>query len=263
MTKVKFSIITPSYNSGKYIEHTIKSIMNQSFESFEHIIVDGGSHDNTMAILKKYTHLKILQGKDNGMYDAINKGIKFAKGDYLCYLNADDLFFPKTLELVNEYSNKFSTSLLFYGNCEFINSKGEKIYEYKLSDLSPQRYLSLRRMYLWQQSTFWKKEAHEIIGYFDSSFKYSGDHDFFKKLFMQDQNVFIDETLAQFRLHKEALSSKYKIEHNNERTKVLDKWDYKLSVFDKLIGSIYDHTYIKLYLNGKNIIKKKLFNDIY
>ena len=97
------SIITPTYNSGAYLEKCIQSIVNQEFDDYEHIIVDGGSTDNTLAIIKKYESLyniKWISEKDNGMYDAISKGFKMAKGDILCWLNSDDIYMPWTLKVV-------------------------------------------------------------------------------------------------------------------------------------------------------------------
>ena len=100
MTDSMISIITPSYNQGAYIEDTIKSILNQSYKNFEHIVFDGGSTDKTIEILNKYKHIDWTSEKDKGQTDAINKGFKKAKGNILCYLNSDDLLLPESLEFL-------------------------------------------------------------------------------------------------------------------------------------------------------------------
>ena len=87
----KISVITPSYNTGKYIEATIKSIINQQYNNIEHIIFDGNSQDNTVDILKQYSHLKWISEPDSGQSSALNKGFKLAKGKYIVWLNSDDI----------------------------------------------------------------------------------------------------------------------------------------------------------------------------
>ncbi len=90
---MKISIITPSYNSGQYIERAIQSVLSQDYDNWEHIIVDGGSTDGTLEILKKYPHLKWVSEQDKGQSDAMNKGFQMSTGDIIGYLNADDMYY--------------------------------------------------------------------------------------------------------------------------------------------------------------------------
>jgi glycosyltransferase involved in cell wall biosynthesis len=99
---VKISVLTPSFNSGKYLERAIKSTLNQNYSDWEHIIVDGESTDNTIEILKKYDHLKWVSEKDNGQSDAMNKAFALATGDVIVYLNADDEIALDTFSFVTE-----------------------------------------------------------------------------------------------------------------------------------------------------------------
>ncbi len=89
---LKISVITPSLNSGLYIEKAICSVLDQDYTNYEHIVVDGGSTDQTLSILKKYSHLKWVSEKDRGQADAMNKGFRMSTGDIIVYLNADDYF---------------------------------------------------------------------------------------------------------------------------------------------------------------------------
>jgi len=97
---VKISVVTPSYNSGKFIQRAIESVLNQSYANFEHIVIDGGSTDGTLLILNKYKHLKWISEVDQGQSDAMNKGFKYTTGELIVYLNADDFFLPDTFNIV-------------------------------------------------------------------------------------------------------------------------------------------------------------------
>lgn len=101
--RYRISVITPSFNSGKYLEDAIISVLNQNYPNFEHIVVDGGSTDGTKGILKKYPHLQWVSEPDNGQSDAMNKGFKMSKGDIIVYLNADDYFLPGSFKRIITY----------------------------------------------------------------------------------------------------------------------------------------------------------------
>lgn len=106
MNSLKISIITPSYNEEKYIERAIKSVLDQDYINWEHIIIDGGSTDKTLGIIKKYKHLKWVSEKDNGQADAMNKGFKKSNGEIIVYLNANDYFLPNVFSsIIKEFEN--------------------------------------------------------------------------------------------------------------------------------------------------------------
>ena len=94
------SIVTPSYNQGKFIEDTIQSVFKQNYPNFEHIIIDNCSTDGTVEILKKYSHLKWISEPDRGQTDAMNKALEMSDGDLIVYLNADDEFYPNIFKKV-------------------------------------------------------------------------------------------------------------------------------------------------------------------
>ena len=108
---MKVSIVTPTYNSEEYLEKCIQSIMGQSHTDYEHIIVDGGSKDRTIEIIKKYENqynMIWISEPDQGMYDAIAKGFRMATGDILCWLNSDDFYMPWTLKEVSTILDKIN-----------------------------------------------------------------------------------------------------------------------------------------------------------
>ena len=150
----KISIITPSYNSGDFIERAIKSVLDQDYKNWEHVIIDGGSTDNTVEILKKYKHLNWVSEKDNGQADAMNKGFKKSKGGIIVYLNADDYFF----------SGAFSTVIE-----EF--KKGAKFVIGNILVKSPRlktEFLNTPRITLEGMLRHWEPNAfcHNPVGYF-------------------------------------------------------------------------------------------------
>lgn len=114
----KISVLTPSLNQGEFIEQNIVSVLYQDYPNFEHVVVDGGSTDDTVSILKKYPHLKWISEPDKGQSDALNKAFNIATGDIIAWLNADDLYTPGTFSLIaNEFGKyKDMTNIVLIGN---------------------------------------------------------------------------------------------------------------------------------------------------
>jgi glycosyltransferase involved in cell wall biosynthesis len=203
----KISIITPTYNCEKYLEETILSVLNQSYQNYEHVIVDGGSTDNTISIISKYPHIKLITGKDNGMYDAINKGIKAASGDIIGCLNSDDLYYSNTLEIINSFFTSHPKTIVINGDCFFMDKEGEKRYILHSPKYNRKNYISLDSSIIYFPTVFWRKELHNKVGYFDDKFKMAADFDFYARI---GEYYNIDNThrlLAKFRLHPESLTS--------------------------------------------------------
>ena len=170
----KVSIITISYNVEVTIEKTLKSIKSQSYINIEHIIVDGGSKDNTLEICNSFSHIsKIISEPDNGVYDAFNKGLELATGDVVGFLNADDVFFNENSvqEIVNAFSNNDTD--IVYGNLDYVNKEGKVIrnwtsrfYEVGL----------IKKAWMPAHPTFYcKKEVYDRLGGYNDSFKIGGD----------------------------------------------------------------------------------------
>lgn len=115
---MKISVLTPSYNSGTYLEKSINSVLSQSYTNWEHIIVDGLSTDNTKDILDKYTHLKWVSEPDQGQSDAMNKAFGLSTGDVIVYLNADDYFYPDAFEIFISNFQKHPDVDMVVGNLD-------------------------------------------------------------------------------------------------------------------------------------------------
>ncbi len=173
---MKISVITVCYNAGDLIENTIKSVINQTYKNIEYIIIDGASSDSTLEIIEKYRkNINILiSEKDSGIYNAMNKGIKQANGDYLIFMNAGDSFYSeKTLENSIKYIEKYN-SQLFFGDINIIDTNGSNwIKSFRDFDK-----LSLISDCLCHQAVFYKKELFDIWGNYNENYKISADHDF-------------------------------------------------------------------------------------
>lgn len=217
MKEIKITIVTPCYNSEKYIEECITSIMNQKYKNFEHIIVDGGSTDNTLEIIKKYEgkyNMKWLSESDNGMYDAINKGFREAKGDVFCWLNSDDIYFPWTLEevalVMSKKDVKWCTAREGY-----IDERSRFFYHSKTVGARALSQKWIRNGYadgcllgyIMQESTFWTRELWIKAGGVDAGYRLAGDFYLWKKFAEYEPLYLVNSLWAAFRKSKNQLSA--------------------------------------------------------
>ncbi len=193
----KFSIITPSYTQSLYIAETIKSVLSQKGDfTIEYFVIDGGSTDGSVEIIEHYANLvksgnwfvqcngismKWVSQKDNGQSDAINHGMRDASGDIISYINSDDLYIPGAFAHVADGFIEHPDADFVYGDGNVIDAEGKLNWEW----LSRPYHHKLMKSYhfLWndftnyilQQATFWRKQVIEQIGYFDESFHYALD----------------------------------------------------------------------------------------
>ena len=171
---MKVSVITISFNAKSTIEKTLQSVANQSYKSIEHIIIDGGSKDNTLEICNSFSHIsKIISEPDNGVYDAFNKGLELATGDVVGFLNADDVFFNENSvqEIVNAFSNNDTD--IVYGNLDYVNKEGKVIRNW--TSRSYEVGL-IKKAWMPAHPTFYcKKEVYDRLGSYNDSFKIGGD----------------------------------------------------------------------------------------
>jgi len=168
---LKISIITPVYNGGEFIEKCIQSIQNQKYSNLEYIIIDGGSTDNTLEIINKYSYFisYIISEKDKGQSNALNKGFSIATGDILCWLNSDEEYLPGTLETVSNIFNKNAEIDFVYGNRYIEYHEFDKIIKKidVLPRISPFQLILYTGRIVFTDSTFWRRELHEKTGLID------------------------------------------------------------------------------------------------
>ena len=156
------SIITVTYNAEVCLEKTIQSVINQTYKNIEYIIIDGGSSDKTLSIIKKYKkYIKYwISEPDKGIYDAMNKGIKIAKGDYINFLNAGDFYYENNV-LSYLFDNLDKSVDLLYGDSYLIDQNGVNVRLLKAGVLN--RYTVKKGMAACHQSIFIKRQIAPIL----------------------------------------------------------------------------------------------------
>ena len=177
---LKISIVTPSYNQGQFIEQTIQSVLNQDYKNYEHIIIDGGSTDNTIDILKKYNHLQWISEKDSGQSNAINKGFSMAKGEIFAWLNSDDFYEENIFQSIADYFMGHKTCNFLYGDITYVDRNGKKAFEIKGEEITFESLLKNPDL-IRQPSFFWKKKNFVENGGLDESLDLVMDYDLFLK----------------------------------------------------------------------------------
>lgn len=209
----RISLITPSLNQGKFIEATIQSVLSQNYPNLEFIVMDGGSSDNTVDVLKRYSdQLKWASEKDKGQTDAINKGLRMANGEILAYLNADDVFLPGTLFKVAQIFMEYPETMWVTGQCRIVDEDNREIRRlitvYKNFWLRfGQRFMLLITDYISQPATFWRAKALEDFGYPDENLHYAMDYEYWLRLYSKYPPLFIPEYLAAFKVHPHSKTS--------------------------------------------------------
>ena len=178
--KPKFSIITVVLNNEIYLEETIESVLNQTYKNFEYIIIDGGSTDRSVEIIKKYEN-KIdywISEKDNGIYDAFNKGMELANGEFIGIINSDDVYKINALEIINK-------NIFFYKNPDFIFGSVKKHWGV-LHGYKPKKIYYSWGFYSSHSTGFFlSRNAAEITGKYDLQYKYHADYDYFYRLIVK------------------------------------------------------------------------------
>ena len=195
------SIITVVYNGAKYIEETLESLANQSYKNLEHIIIDGGSKDGTLDIINKYISgvAILISEKDDGIYDAMNKGISLANGDLVGILNSDDCFYDNyVMEKIVTHYNENPKADIIYGNIE-INRAGS-FGKNKIVRGDHTIFLKKLRMTIPHPAVFIKKNIYQKYGLYDTDFRIGADFNYV--MFLLQKNVeftHLDTTLVTFR----------------------------------------------------------------
>lgn len=175
---IKLSIITVVYNEAETISRTLNSIYEQTYKDFEHIIIDGASTDGTVDVINQNIQKNtiFISEKDTGIYNAMNKGIKLAKGEYLLFLNGGDSLHNSN-SLADAIAQLENIDILVGSFC-FVNSKESRIF-HSIKEIELPYYLEIGSIPL--PSTFIRKELFNIFGLYEESFKIAGDYDFFSR----------------------------------------------------------------------------------
>jgi glycosyltransferase involved in cell wall biosynthesis len=220
----KISIVTASFNQGQFIEETILSILNQNYPNLEYIIIDGGSTDNTVEIIRKYErHLKYwVSEKDNGQAHAINKGLKLCTGEIFNWLNSDDYLEPSSLIKIAKAFEQQETQMVA-GKVRNFSKLADQLIQNQ--NLSAEGLMCWKPAVHFVQPGVWmRRSLIEVCGGIDESFHYAFDWDLYIRYLYFFPNVKeINDLLVHFRLHEnsktESLSDRFAIEER----KIIEK----------------------------------------
>lgn len=261
----KISIVTPNYNKGDFLENTIKSVLSQNYPNLEYIIIDGGSTDNSVDIIKKYQDQLSywVSEPDKGMYDALRKGFAHSTGEIMAWIGSDDMYHPNSFNIVAEiFKNKYVNWLL--GATTHFDMIGRCVSVY------PSRYFSradlLSGDYKWiqQESSFWRRSLYEKVGGINETLRYAGDFDLWLRFTRFEKMYICPSLLGGFRLSTEGQLSlsmdKYEKEVLDCIKRECDDTDLKLLKADRkrkrIIGLIGRLKFLNI-----EYFRSRLFKD--
>ena len=264
----KISIITPSYNQGQYIEQTILSVIGQGYPNLEYIIIDGGSTDNTVEIIKKYAD-KItywVSEPDRGQSDALNKGLEKCTGEIFNWINSDDYFEEGSFFKIAEYFIDNPSIEMLCGNCRYFNNETQEQTFIHRSGIFKSVEQTLINQIINQQASFYKLTIVKTLGGVNKRLHYCMDLDlWFRYLIHHGQTniLLVDDLFAHFRLHDESKTVQYQTRFREEENLLWSNLLSKLKVNENIVHFFSSNN--KYPDNGKwiyNAIKKKKMVEI-
>ena len=198
------SIITPSYNQGEFIEETIRSLLLQGYPNLEYIIIDGGSTDESVEIIKKYSPWLTywVSEPDRGQTHAVNKGFERSSGEILAWLNSDDTYEKNALQKIAALFSEKPTVDVVYGNVKIINEGGEKITELRSVPFDYQAFLHETVHIASQSAVFWRRKLFFDVGMLGEEYGFAMDRELLVKFARKKAKFqFIHEILGTYRCH--------------------------------------------------------------
>jgi len=253
MNLPKVSIITSSYNQGQFIEKTILSVLKQNYPNIEHIVIDGGSTDNTLEILRKYPHLVWISEPDQGQSDAVNKGIKMATGEIIGWLNSDDVYLENAIFTAVKVFEEYSKVSVVYGNCYYIDEKDQVIRKFISGKFNLKRLLNCGYCYIPAMSTFIKKKVFDKMEEaINTNLKYCMDYDLF---------IRIAKTGFKFQYIPKFLSSFRRSQSNTTTVNISEMRKESFEVSKRYGGGIFE-LYIRCLVTKIYLVFPRVTNFI-
>jgi len=221
----KISIVTPSYNQEAFIERTIQSVLNQNYPNLEYIIIDGGSTDGSVEIIKKYSDKLAywVSEKDRGQTHAINKGFHRATGDIVAWLNSDDEYCHGALETVSKTFMANKNVDFVFGNRITVDKNGRVLRKERHTRFTFSA-LVIYGMIVSQPAAFWKRELLEKYGYLDETMRFCMDYEFFCRIGSNINAKHVRRYLARFRRHPSSKSNTIRNVALEEHSRIRERY---------------------------------------
>ncbi len=216
------SIVTPSYNQAQFLEQTIRSVLGQGYPNIEYMVVDGGSTDGSMEIIRRYADRLAwwVSEKDQGQADAINKGLRRAKGEIVAWLNSDDLYLPDAIARAVQAFRSHPEAGLVYGDVQAIDEYGNIINLLRYGDWGLDGLLAFR--VIGQPAVFMRRSVLEQAGYLDPSFHFLLDHQLWLRMARLAGTTYVPETWAAARFHGESKNVAHGAQMSHEAYRVVE-----------------------------------------
>jgi glycosyltransferase involved in cell wall biosynthesis len=218
----RISVITPSFNQAEFLERTMRSVLDQGYSNLEYIVIDGGSTDGSVDLIRKYADRLTywVSEPDRGQVDAINKGFRRASGDWLCWQNSDDVFFPGAFADLAKAASEHPEAGLIVGNMVLIDENDSPLRD--LRYVAPDHGAMLAEgMLLANQSAFWRRDVQEAVGLLNESYHCSFDYDWFLRVTAACRGVHVNRRWGGLRLHAATKTSNQAARFTEENRHIL------------------------------------------
>ena len=209
---MKLSIITPSYNQGRFIADTIESVLSQEIHDLEYWVIDGGSTDETLQVLRRFGgRIHWVSEPDAGQTDAVNKGIRRSAGEIIGWLNSDDIYYPGALATVADFFLRHPEAKIIYGDADHIDEQGQVLSAYPTEDWNYERLLET--CFVCQPAVFFRRSLVEKLGLLNTSLNYCMDYEYWLRAGRIAPMVHVPIRLAGSRLYPDTktLGSRRKV----------------------------------------------------